>query len=80
MAKKMKQNSLKSLKKSLLSKIEGKLSESLIEFPKKISEKKYKRIIHKAGKMLTKSLVINPVIASDQKKEQSKEKEVSTGN
>jgi hypothetical protein len=74
MAKKMKQNSLKSLKKSLLLKIEGKLSESLTEFPKKINEKKYKRVIRKAGKILTKSLVINPVKATDKKTEQKKPK------
>jgi len=84
MAKKMKQNSLKSLKKSLLLKIEGKLSESLTEFPKKINEKKYKRVIHKAGKILTKSLVINPVKATDNKKEQKnpkkKEQEIKTEN
>jgi|GEM_PF-516259 len=84
MAKKMKQSSLKSLKKSLLLKIEGKLSETLTEFPKKINEKKYKRIIHKAGKILTKSLVINPVKATDDKAEQKKSKkkkqEVKTEN
>ena len=84
MAKKMKQNSLKSLKKSLLLKIEGKLAESLTEFPKKINEKKYKRVIHKAGKILTKSLVINPVKATDNKKEQKnpkkKEQEIKTEN
>jgi hypothetical protein len=74
MAKKMKHNSLKSLKKSLLLKIEGKLSDSLTEFPKKINDKKYKRVIHKAGKLLTKSLVINPVKATDDKKEQKKTK------
>ena len=74
MAKKTKQHSLKSLKKSLLLKIEGKLSESLTEFPKKLNEKKYKRIIHKAGKILTKSLVINPVKASDAKSEPKKSK------
>ena len=74
MAKKIKQNSLKSLKKSLLLKIEGKLSESLTEFPKKINEKKYKRVIRKAGKLLTKSLVINPVKATDNKKEQKPKK------
>ena len=68
----MKQDSLKSLRKSLLTKIEGKLSESLTEFPKKISEKKYKRIIRKAGKILTKSLFINPVRSADQKKERKK--------
>ena len=78
MAKKMKQNSLKSLKKSLLLKIEGKLSESLTEFPKKINEKKYKRVIRKAGKLLTKSLVINPVKATDNKKEQKKPKKINT--
>jgi hypothetical protein len=84
MAKKIKQDSLKSQKKSLLLKIEGKLSESLIEFPKKLNEKKYKRIIHKAGKILTKSLVINPVKASDTKSEQKKSKkkkpEIKTEN
>src|SRR3984885_6807809 len=79
MAKKIKQNSLKSLKKSLLLKIEGKLSESLTEFPKKINEKKYKRVIHKAGKILTKSLVINPVKATDNKTEKkSKKKKTET--
>ena len=74
----MKQNSLKSLKKSLLLKIEGKLSESLTEFPKKINEKKYKRVIHKAGKLLTKSLVINPVKAAENKQEQKKPKKKKT--
>lgn len=74
MAKKIKQNSLKSLKKSLLQKIEGKISETLNEFPKKINEKKYKRVIRKAGKILTKSLVINPVKATDNKKETKKSK------
>ncbi len=70
----MKQNSIKSLKKSLLLEIEGKLSESLTAFPKKINEKKYKKVIHKAGKILTKSLVINPVKATDPKSEQKKSK------
>ncbi|HEY2347982.1 MAG TPA: hypothetical protein VGH64_03150 [Puia sp.] len=74
MAKKTKEQSIKSQKKSLLLKIEGKLSESLIEFPKKLNEKKYKRIIHKAGKILTKSLVINPVIASEARSEEKKSK------
>ena len=74
MAKKMKQSSLKSLKKSLLLKIEDKLSESLTEFPKKINEKKYKRVIHKAGNILKKSLVINPVKATDDKVKQKKTK------
>jgi hypothetical protein len=84
MAKKIKQNSLKSLKKSLLQKIEGKISESLTEFPKKINEKKYKRVIRKAGKILTKSLVINPVKATDNKKQPKKSRkqkpEIKTEN
>jgi hypothetical protein len=74
MSKKIRQDSVKSQKKFLLLKIEGRLSESLIEFPKKINEKKYKRVLHKAGKILTKSLVINPVKASDAKTEQKKSK------
>jgi hypothetical protein len=74
MSKKMKPDSLKSQKRTLLTKIEAKLSESLIEFPKKLNEKKYKRIIHKAGKILTKSLVINPVKATATKSEQKKSK------
>ncbi len=79
MAKKIKQHSLKSLKKSLLSTIEEKLSDSLTEFPKKINEKKYKRVIHKAGKLLTKSLVINPVKATNDKTEKkSKKKKTET--
>jgi hypothetical protein len=78
MAKKMKQSTLKSLKKSLLLKIEGKLSESLNEFPKKINEKKYKRVIRKAGKILTKSLVVNPVKATDDQAEQKKPKKKKT--
>ncbi len=73
MANKVKQDSLKSLRKTLLSKIEAKLSESLLEFPKKSNEKKYKKILHKAGKILTKSIAINPVkVASKDKPKKSK--------
>jgi hypothetical protein len=79
MAKKIKSTSQKSLKKTLLSQIEGKLTKSLKEFPKKISEKKYRKTIHKAGKLLTNSIALKPVKAtskSDQKKSGKKKQEV----
>jgi hypothetical protein len=69
----------KSLKKNLLKQVEGKLVESLEDFPKKFSEKKYKRTIHKAGKILTKSIAVKPIKSiskSDVKK--SKEKKTET--
>jgi hypothetical protein len=69
----------KSLKKNLLKQVEGKLVESLVDFPKKFSEKKYKRTIHKAGKILTKSIAVKPIKSiskSDVKK--SKEKKTET--
>ena len=74
MAKKIKQNSQKSLKKTLLIQIESKLTETLMEFPKKTSEKKYRKTIHKAGKMLTNSIALKPVKA-DSKTEIKKSKE-----
>lgn len=68
---KSKKSSKKSLKKTLLKQVEGKLIESLKDFPKKIKEKKYKKKIHKAGKILSGSIAIKPVksvLKSDQKK------------
>jgi hypothetical protein len=79
MAKKVKSTSQKSLKKTLLKQIEVKLTESLIDFPKKISEKKYKKTIHKAGKLLTDSIALKPVKATsknDKKKSGKKKPEV----
>jgi hypothetical protein len=79
MAKKVKSTSQKSLKKTLLKQIEVKLTESLIDFPKKISAKKYKKTIHKAGKLLTDSIALKPVKAttkSDKKKSGKKKPEV----
>ncbi len=64
----------KSLKKNLLKQVEGKLVESLVDFPKKFGEKKYKRTIHKAGKILTKSIAVKP-IKSISKSEAKKSKE-----
>ena len=78
MAKKIKQTSQKSLKKTLLSQIEGKLTESLKDYPKKISEKKYRKTIRKAGKILTNLIALHPVKATsknDKKKTDKKKTE-----
>ena len=56
MAKKNKEKSPKSSKKSLLKEIENKLTETTKGFHKKTSEKKLGKRIHKAGKILAKSL------------------------
>jgi len=67
MAKKIKNTTQKSLKKALLGQIENKLTESLMDFPKKFSEKKYRKTIHKAGKILTNSIALKPVKATSKK-------------
>jgi len=56
MAKKTKEQSQKSSKKALLKEIEIKLADTVKDFHKKSSEKKLGRQIHKAGKILAKSL------------------------
>jgi hypothetical protein len=56
MAKKTKERSPKSSKKTLLKEIEAKLADTVKDFHKKSSEKKLGRQIHKAGKLLAKSL------------------------
>jgi hypothetical protein len=61
MGKKIKQESAKSSKKALLGLVETRLTESLVDLPKKISEKKFKKTILKAGKILTRSLATKPV-------------------
>jgi hypothetical protein len=79
MAKKVKSTSQKSLKKTLLKQIEVKLTESLVEFPKKGSAKKYQKTIRKAGKLLTNSIALKPVKATsknDKKKSGKKKKAV----
>lgn len=69
----------KSLKKTLLKQVEVKLAESLVDFPKKFSEKKYKRTIHKAGKILTKSIAVKPMKSvSKTEAKKSKEKKTET--
>lgn len=63
MAKKIKQTSQKSIKKNLLDQVENRITESLKDFSKKISDKKFRKTIHKAGKLLTRSLATKPVKA-----------------
>lgn len=57
----------KSLKKSFLLNMEEKLTESLAGFPKKINEKKYKKVIHKAARILSKDLSIGQAKAASVK-------------
>jgi len=81
MAKKIKQTSQKSIRKNLFDQVESRLTESFIDFPKKISEKKFRKTIRKAGKILTHSLASKPVNASpktDQKKSRKKKTEAKT--
>ena len=61
MAKKTKQKSQKSLKKTLRDQVESRLSESLKDLPKKISEKKFRKTLRKAGKILIGTLATKPV-------------------
>jgi hypothetical protein len=80
MSKKVKHSVVKSQKKALLLQVEAKLTESLIEFPKKLNDKKFKKVVRKAGKMITKSLVTKPVketaLKSDLKKSKKEVQEV----
>ena len=73
MAKKVKQKSQKSLKKDLQTQVETRITESLVDLPKKISGKKFKKTIEKAGKILTRLLATKPVKVTT-KKELSKSK------
>ncbi len=74
MSKKVKHSALKSQKKALLLQVEAKLTESLIEFPKKLNDKKFKKVVRKAGKMITKSLVTKPVKETASKSDLKKPK------
>jgi len=74
MAKKIKHTSQKSIKKNLLDQVEGRLTESLMDFPRKTSEKKFRKTIRKAGKILTNSLATKPVTASTKTKEKKTKK------
>ena len=75
MAKKIKQTSQKSIRKNLLDQVEVRLTESLMDFPKKISEKKFRKTIRKAGKILTNSLATKPVTTTSKTKIKKSKKE-----
>ena len=87
MAKKSKQPTQKSGKKSLLKNIENKLAEAVKDFHKKISDKKLENKIHKAWKILSKSLTMKQIKvvhkekvenSKKEKKVQEREKEVAS--
>jgi hypothetical protein len=80
MGKKNKDQSPKSSKKSLLKDIESKITETVKGFHKKTSEKKLERQIHKAGKLLAKSLTTKEhikVVHKKKAKSPKKEKKVA---
>jgi hypothetical protein len=75
MAKKSKQPSQKSVKKTLLVEIENKLSESLKGYYKKISDKKFEKEIRKAGKILSKHLTKDQITVVHKEKAKAPKKE-----
>jgi hypothetical protein len=78
MSSKLKHKKVKALKQSLLIKVEATLSESLIGFPKKSKEKKFKKIIHKASKMIARTFEVAPVKSIAEKKATDKKKKTVT--
>jgi hypothetical protein len=78
MAKKKKNQGKDSQKKSLLKEIENKLSETVKGFHRKTSTKKLDKQIHKAGKILVKSLTREQitVVHKEKPKEPKKNKKV----
>ncbi len=68
MAKKIKKTPVKSPKKLMTSEIEGRISDTLKDFPKRASNKKYKKTIQKASKILVKTLDIKSEKLSSKKK------------
>ncbi len=79
MAKKTKQPSQKDIKKTLLKEVENKLTETLKGYYKKISDKKFEKEIHKAGKILSKHLTKEQitVVHKEKTKAPKKEKKVA---
>jgi len=79
MGKKNKDQSPKSSKKSLLREIESKIAEIVKGFHKKTSEKKLEKQIHRAGKLLVKSLTTKEhikVVHKEKTKAPKKEKKI----
>ena len=78
MAKKVKQHKQKSLKKTMLKEIEGKLAETLKEYHKKVSEKKFSKTLRKAGRILSQTLAVEHIsIVPGKQPRQKKTKLVS---
>ncbi len=75
MAKKSKQPTQKSVKKSLLSEIETKLADTFKGYYKKISDKKFEKELHKAGKILSKHLTKDQITVVHKEKTKSPKKE-----
>jgi hypothetical protein len=75
MAKKSKQSSQKSVKKTLLVEIENKLAEILKGYYKKISDKKFEKEIRKAGKILSKHLAKEQITVVHKEKTKAPKKE-----
>jgi hypothetical protein len=74
MAKEKKPNEKKNLKKSLLKEIENKISETVKGYNRKISAKKLDKQIHKAGKILVKSLSLKQIKVVHKEKNKSPKK------
>jgi hypothetical protein len=75
MAKKNKPVSKKLQKKTLLKEIENKLAETVKGYHRKISKKKLEKQIHKAGKILSKSLVKEQITVAHKEKPKGIKKE-----
>jgi hypothetical protein len=80
MAKKAKQHAQKSLKKTMLKEVQGKLAESLKEYHKKISEKKFQKKLRKAGKILTDSLAKENITVVPKKEPKEKKAKTATAS
>jgi len=75
MANKTKQPSPQSLKKTLLKEIEVKLADTVKGYHKKVSEKKFKKKLHKVGKILSKSLAKEQITVAHKEKVKDPKKE-----
>jgi hypothetical protein len=79
MAKEKKPNGKENLEKTLLKEIENKISETVKGYSRKISAKKLDKQIHKAGKILVKSLSLKQikVVHKEKNKSPKKDKKVA---
>jgi hypothetical protein len=77
MAKKANKIKIKSPKKLLIVEIESKISDTLKDFPKRSKGKKYQKKIHKASRILVKTLAIRPVKVAPKKSSKKLKKPVA---